>query len=64
MMLIGPLMIERMIKQMQIEVDRMKRDGTMDIVLIDRCIDFIRTYADRLHHGRQEEILFHELVKR
>jgi hemerythrin-like domain-containing protein len=68
MMPIGPLMIEhrlieRMIKQMQIEVDRMRRDGTMDIVFIDSCIDFIRTYADRLHHGK-EEILFHELEKR
>jgi hemerythrin-like domain-containing protein len=27
--------------------------------IIDAGIDFIRSYADKLHHGKEEDILFH-----
>ena len=27
-------------------------------------VDFIRTYADQTHHGKEEDILFRELKKR
>jgi hemerythrin-like domain-containing protein len=27
-------------------------------------VDFIRTYADRTHHGKEEDILFRELIKK
>jgi hemerythrin-like domain-containing protein len=32
-----------------------------DPVLIDAIVDFIKTYADRTHHGKEEDILFREL---
>jgi hemerythrin-like domain-containing protein len=32
--------------------------------LIDAIVDFIKTYADRTHHGKEEEILFLELSKK
>ncbi len=33
-------------------------------VFIDMAVDFIRTYADRTHHGKEEDILFRDLVKK
>ena len=28
------------------------------------AVDLIRTYADRTHHGKEEDILFRELAKK
>ncbi len=66
MLPIGPLMIEhrlieRLIALMEKEGDRIKKDKLTDIDFIDDCIDFIRTYADRCHHGKEEDILFRDL---
>jgi hemerythrin-like domain-containing protein len=33
----------------------------VDPVFIDTAVDFIRVYADRTHHGKEEDILFREL---
>jgi hemerythrin-like domain-containing protein len=30
-------------------------------VFVDIAVDFIRVYADRTHHGKEEDILFREL---
>jgi len=65
----GPLMIEhrlieRMIGLIAKEVARIKRDRNADVVFIDRAVDFIRTYADRCHHGKEEDILFRDLSKK
>jgi len=32
-----------------------------DPLFVDTAVDFIRTYADRTHHGKEEDILFREL---
>jgi hemerythrin-like domain-containing protein len=66
---IGPLMvehrlIERMIAVMETEVQRVQNTGKVDPGFIDIAVDFIRTYADRCHHGKEEEILFRELKKK
>jgi len=62
----GPLMIEhRLIEKMLIiankELENIKKNKTVDPVFIDTLVDFIRTYADRTHHGKEEDILFKEL---
>ncbi len=74
MLPIGPLMIEhrlieRLIHLMQRELTRMKENITVDRefafvdpVFIDIAVDFIRTYADRCHHGKEEDILFKALA--
>jgi hemerythrin-like domain-containing protein len=36
----------------------------MDPLFIDMAVDFIRTYADRCHHGKEEDILFRDLAKK
>jgi hemerythrin-like domain-containing protein len=66
---IAPLMIEhrlieRMIKAMGDELGRMKATGKADPGFIETAVDFIRTYADRCHHGKEENILFRDLEKK
>jgi len=63
---IGPLMtehrlIERMIALMTEEVERIREEQKANYEFIDTAVDFIRTYADRLHHGKEEDILFRDL---
>ena len=66
MMPIGPLMIEhrlieRMIKLIDSEIISISKTNKINISFIDAAIDFIKTYADRCHHGKEEDILFREL---
>ena len=73
MLPIAPLMIEhrlieRMIHLIQQELERIQANvavdpefAFVDSVFIDTAVDFLRTYADRCHHGKEEDILFPEL---
>ncbi|MEW6388467.1 MAG: hemerythrin domain-containing protein [Thermodesulfobacteriota bacterium] len=73
---IGPLMmehrlIERMIALMHQELQRIKDNvavdpefAFVDPFFIDIAVDFMRTYADRCHHGKEEDILFAALAKK
>jgi hemerythrin-like domain-containing protein len=65
----GPLMIEhrlieRMITLIDKEVKKIAKNNVVNHSFIDVAVDFIRTYADRTHHGKEEEILFRELSKK
>jgi hemerythrin-like domain-containing protein len=69
MLPIGPLMIEhrlieRMIGIMKDEIKTLKVSKNPNPVFIDTTVDFIRTYADATHHGKEENILFRELKKK
>jgi hemerythrin-like domain-containing protein len=69
MMPIGPLMkehrlIEKMIEHIDNEIERMEKFRKVNPLFIDIAVDFIRMYADRTHHGKEEEILFRELKKK
>ena len=71
---IGPLMIEhrlieRLLHLMAREFQRIKDNmavdpefAFVDPVFIDTAVDFIRTYADRCHHGKEEDLLFKALA--
>ncbi len=66
MMPIGPLMIEhrlieRMIDVMREELLLIMKEKKVDPEFIEMAVDFIRTYADRCHHGKEEDILFRDL---
>jgi hemerythrin-like domain-containing protein len=66
MMPIGPLMIEhrlieRMIDVMKEELLLIEKEKKVDPEFIETAVDFIRTYADRCHHGKEEGILFRDL---
>ena len=62
----GPLMIkhrliEKMLSLSQKEVLKMKNNMVVDPLFVDTVGDFIKTYADRTHHGKEEDILFEKL---
>ena len=65
----GPLMIEhrlieRMIAVIMKALTAIESTQEVDPVFVDTAVDFIRTYADRTHHGKEEDILFRDLEKR
>jgi hemerythrin-like domain-containing protein len=67
MLPVGTLMIEhrlieRAIKLISDEISVMKEKRTADPEFIRIIIDFIKTYADKLHHGKEEDILFRDLA--
>ncbi|HEX9949296.1 MAG TPA: hemerythrin domain-containing protein, partial [Thermodesulfobacteriota bacterium] len=69
MMPIGPLMIEhrlieRMVGALRGEMHSIEKKNEVHIELIDSGVDFFRTYADRCHHGKEEDILFRDLAKK
>jgi hemerythrin-like domain-containing protein len=66
---IGPLMwehrlIEKMVQTLKTEIGKIGEQHAINIVLIDQAVDFFRTYSDRTHHGKEEEILFRDLAKK
>jgi len=67
MMPIGLLMIEhrlieRVVGRMKAELARMSDQKRVDAAFIELALDFFKTYADRCHHGKEEDILFRELA--
>jgi len=69
MMPIGPLMIEhRLIEKIvpiiKEEHEKIKETNKVNPIFIDKTVDFFRMYADRTHHGKEEDILFRDLKKK
>ncbi|MCG2711435.1 MAG: hemerythrin domain-containing protein [Candidatus Omnitrophica bacterium] len=69
MMPVGPLMIEhrlieRMIRIMEANLESIRKNNKVDPVFVDTAVDFISIYADRCHHGKEEDILFRDLAKK
>jgi hemerythrin-like domain-containing protein len=66
---IGPLMvehrlIERIIPVLKKELEKIDRENEIDLELLGGVVDFFRTYADQVHHGKEENILFREMKKK
>lgn len=62
----GPLMIEhrlieRMLSVIKDVLSKIESEHKVDPAFVDIAVDFIRVYADRTHHGKEEDILFREL---
>jgi len=57
-------LIERMIAVIHRELGRMESENKVDPLFVDTAVDFVRTYADRTHHGKEEYILFRDLNKK
>jgi hemerythrin-like domain-containing protein len=65
----GPLMvehrlIERMISIIKNAIAQIESNQKIDPVFVDTVVDFVRMYADRTHHGKEEDILFRDLSNR
>jgi len=64
----GLLMIEhRLIEKVFSAAEQKARSMTgmgYSPAWVEAVVDFIKTYADRTHHGKEEDILFTELAKK
>lgn len=56
-------LIEKMVERLRVERAR-AGEGKVDAAFIEQAVDFFRTYADRTHHGKEEDILFRDLGKK
>jgi len=69
MMPIAPLMKEhvlilRMIDLVSKELSKVTKTNHIRMGFVEVVVDFLRTYADRCHHGKEEDILFRDLAKK
>jgi hemerythrin-like domain-containing protein len=65
----GPLMIEhrlieKMLNVIRHKLEQVEKTQAIDPYFVDTAVDFIRIYADRTHHGKEEDIMFSELRKK
>jgi hemerythrin-like domain-containing protein len=65
----GPLMtehrlIERMLSVIKNALVQIESTNKVDPLFVDAAVDFIRMYADRTHHGKEEDLLFRKLRTR
>jgi hemerythrin-like domain-containing protein len=64
LLMIEHRLIEKMLKTVEGEIGKIRSSMSVDPIFIDTAVDFIRTYADRTHHGKEEDILFAELGRK
>jgi Uncharacterized conserved protein len=64
LLMIEHRLIEKMLKAIDNKLVIIQEKKEVDPVLIDTAVDFIKTYADRTHHGKEEGILFRDLEKK
>lgn len=57
-------LIEKMIALLKETVSEYKKGTSIDPFFISQVVDFMRVYADRLHHGKEEHILFKALKEK
>ena len=56
-------LILRMITLVEKNIELMEQGKFRDWQFFLDAVDFIRNYADRFHHAKEEDVLFDELVK-
>jgi hemerythrin-like domain-containing protein len=61
LLMIEHRLIERMLSVINDVLAKIESRHKVDPVFVDVAVDFIRVYADRTHHGKEEDILFREL---
>jgi hemerythrin-like domain-containing protein len=57
-------LIERLLSTIEKDLAAIDAAHRVDPLFIDTAVDFIRSYADRTHHSKEEGILFAELSAR
>jgi len=64
----GPLMIEHRLIEKVLKLARSRTktisEGNYNPIAVDTLVDFIKVYADRTHHGKEEDILFSALKRK
>lgn len=57
-------LIERMIELLRGALAYIGSEGKVNPIFVSVAVDFLRMYADRTHHGKEEEILFRDLDRK
>ncbi len=55
-------LIEKMLHLFNIEIKKIHEQHLVNTMFVDTATDFIRTYMDLTHHGKEENILFRDLA--
>ena len=55
-------LIERVVALLRAEMERMSASKQVNAAFVETAVDFFRTYADAVHHGKEEDILFDALT--
>jgi len=64
LLMIEHRLIEKMIALIEETLKQIETTNEVDPLFIDTAVDFIRIYADRTHHGKEEDIFFRDLTKK
>jgi len=56
--------IQKMVAGMSVLADQLEGGESVDVSLLESIVAFLRTFADRLHHGKEESFLFPALIRR
>ena len=56
--------IQKMVAGMSVLADQLEGGEPVDVALLESIVAFLRTFADRLHHGKEESFLFPALIRR
>ncbi len=55
--------ISKVVGALVAERDNLKSGGALDKEFFEKAVDFIKNYADKSHHAKEEDILFVEVHK-
>ena len=56
--------IQKMVAAMSVLAERLDGGKDLDVPLLENIVEFLRTFADRCHHGKEEALLFPALERR
>ena len=57
-------LINRMIDVLESAANQLEENKEITPDIFDKAADFIRTFADKFHHAKEEDILFKEMIKK
>jgi hemerythrin-like domain-containing protein len=57
-------LIDRMLALLALEHRSIVETENIDYEFLDISINFLKTYVDKFHHGKEEDILFRELAEK
>lgn len=61
LLMIEHRLIERMLELIRRETKSAEKKDDIDAAFLDAAVDFIRWYADKTHHAKEEAILFRDV---
>lgn len=56
--------IERVLRVIGTSANRLERGEEVPVEIFKKAVDFFRNFADRCHHGKEEDLLFPTLEER